>query len=150
MEWIVSGKVLHAGTLNGNPISLAAARATLDVLARDGGAVYGDLWRRGETLRQQMERLMRGAGLTVVTSGGGPVFQVSFMRKPATTYRELMEADSALYSDFAVALLDEGVLALPDGRWYLSAAHTDKDIELTLAAVERVVNGQTRTALGRA
>jgi glutamate-1-semialdehyde aminotransferase len=36
-------------------------------------------------------------------------------------------------------LLDQGELILPDGRWYLSIAHTDKDVEETLAAVERVL-----------
>ena len=41
--------------------------------------------------------------------------------------------------DFALALLDEGVLPLPDGRWYLSTAHSDEDIDRTLAAVERDV-----------
>ena len=40
MDWIVTGKVVHAGTLNGNPLSLAAANATLDVLAENGGAVF--------------------------------------------------------------------------------------------------------------
>jgi glutamate-1-semialdehyde 2,1-aminomutase len=44
-----------------------------------------------------------------------------------------------MYSDFAIGLLDEGVLSLPDGRWYVSTAHTDQDIDRALAAVERVV-----------
>jgi glutamate-1-semialdehyde aminotransferase len=36
-------------------------------------------------------------------------------------------------------LLDEGVLVLPDGRWYISAAHADEQIEATLAAAARIV-----------
>src|SRR3984957_5378345 len=40
MDWIATGKVVHAGSLNGNPISLAAANATLQVLTRDDGAVF--------------------------------------------------------------------------------------------------------------
>jgi glutamate-1-semialdehyde aminotransferase len=39
-----------------------------------------------------------------------------------------------------VALLDEGVLALPDGRWYCSIAHSDATIDETLAAVERALS----------
>jgi glutamate-1-semialdehyde 2,1-aminomutase len=61
------------------------------------------------------------------------------MERPARNYRGTLAADTAVYSDFALALLDEGVLVLPDGRWYLSVAHSDEDIEATLAAVERVV-----------
>jgi glutamate-1-semialdehyde 2,1-aminomutase len=45
-----------------------------------------------------------------------------------------------MYSDFALALLDEGVMVLPDGRWYLSAAHTDDDIDATIAAARRTLS----------
>jgi hypothetical protein len=37
-------------------------------------------------------------------------------------------------------LLDEGVLPLPDGRWYLSTAHTGADVDETLAAIERAIH----------
>lgn len=134
MDLIASGKAVHAGTLNGNPIVLAAAKATLDVLARDNGSVYQDLWRRGERLREGLTKLLREAGRTVVTAGAGPVFQVSFMEKQAHNYRDTLAADNLQYSDWALALLDEGVLVLPDGRWYLSTVHSDSDIEQTLHA----------------
>ena len=109
----------------------------LDVLCRNEGAVYADLWRRGERLRKGLEGILRTHGFNIVTAGGGPVFQLSFMEKPARNYRETLAADKWLYSNFALALLDEGVLVLPDGRWYLSTAHNDEDIDTTLAAAER-------------
>jgi glutamate-1-semialdehyde 2,1-aminomutase len=137
MDLIANGQVVHAGTLNGNPVCLSAAKAVLDVLCRNEGAVYGDLWRRGERLRQGLESILRTRGFHVVTAGGGPVFQLSFMEKPARNYRETLAADQLLYSNFALALLDEGVLVLPDGRWYLSTAHREEDIDATLAAAER-------------
>jgi glutamate-1-semialdehyde 2,1-aminomutase len=138
LRWIADGRVVHAGTLNGNPLSLAAAKATLDVLASDGGAVYRDMWRRGQHLAERFDQTFRAAGLTATVSGVGPVFHVAFMAGPITRYRDLLAADTTLYGDFVVGLLDEGVLALPDGRWYISAAHTDEDIERTAAAVERI------------
>jgi glutamate-1-semialdehyde 2,1-aminomutase len=139
MQLIADGRALHGGTLNGNPLSLAAARAVLKILARHEGAVYTEMWRHGERLRFGLEAVLRGAGFEVVTSGAGPVFQVSFMSRPARNYRETLDADRELYSDFALALLDEGVLVLPDGRWYISAAHTDEQINATLDAAARVV-----------
>ncbi|MCC6340699.1 MAG: glutamate-1-semialdehyde 2,1-aminomutase [Bryobacterales bacterium] len=135
MDWIADGRVVHAGTLNGNPVALGAARATLGVLAENDGAVYSGMWARGEALRHGIAAALRRAGLPVQTSGGGPVFQVSFQPSPAREYRDTLAADKAIYSDFAMALLDEGVMVLPDGRWYVSAAHTDSDVERTLAAV---------------
>ncbi len=141
MDLIASGKVVHAGSLNGNPLCLSAAKAVLGVLCRNEGAVYVDLWRRGERLRQGLENILRARGFSVVTAGGGPVFHLSFMEKPARNYRETLAADQLLYSDFALALLDEGVLVLPDGRWYLSTAHSEEDIDATLAAAERAATG---------
>ena len=138
MELIASGKVVHAGTLNGNPIALAAAKATLDILSRDRHTIYEGLWKRGERLRLGLEKVLRDSGFKVVTSGGGPVFQVSFRENQATDYRETLTSDQALYRDFVLALLDEGVLALPDGRWYISAAHSDQDIDAALQAASQV------------
>ena len=139
MSLIADGRVVHAGTLNGNPISLAAAKAALEVLSTDAGSVYKDLHRRGERLRAGLEAILRAKGHAIITAGAGPVFHISFMEKRAKTYREWLTADTRLYADFALALLDEGVLVLPDGRWYLSTAHGDADIEATLAAARRAV-----------
>jgi len=139
MDLISNGSVVHTGTLNGNPVVLAAAKAALEILSRDEGAVYETMRRRGEHLRRGLETMLRSAGYAVVTAGEGTVFHLSFLDRPARNYRELLAADKALYSDFALALLDEGVLVLPDGRWYLSTAHSDEDIQATLAAAERIV-----------
>ncbi|MGH9520941.1 MAG: aminotransferase class III-fold pyridoxal phosphate-dependent enzyme, partial [Terriglobales bacterium] len=141
MRWIADGRVVHAGTLNGNVIALAAAKAVLDVLSRNDGSVYQELQRRGQRLRRGMESILSSRGYKVVTSGEGVVFSLLFLDRAPREYRDLLRADTRLYSDFALALLDEGVLALPDGRWYLSTAHTDEDIDNTLAAVQRAVEG---------
>ena len=139
MDLIASGKVVHAGTLNGNPLSLAAAKAALDYLGRDGGSIYADLHRRGERLRSRLEKILRAAGLPAVTNGEGPVFHIGFADRPARNYRDTLLANAAMYSDFALALLDKGVMVLPDGRWYLSTAHSDEDMDATLAAAERTL-----------
>ncbi|MDX2181700.1 MAG: aspartate aminotransferase family protein [Bryobacteraceae bacterium] len=138
MDWIADGRVVHAGTLNGNPLSLAAAKATLAELERPG--VYESLWRRGERLREAIETFVPG----VVTNGGGPVFQVSFMEHCARNYRETLAADQSRYADFAMALLDRGVMVLPDGRWYLSTAHDDALIDRTI----EVIRGLTTPGCG--
>jgi len=140
MQLIASGKVVHAGTLNGNPLALAAAKATLEILSRNRETIYGSLWKLGEKLRLGLERTLIERGFKVVTSGGGPVFQLSFMERRATNYRDTLAADQTKYANFAMTMLDEGVSILPEGRWYISAAHTDTDIDATLAAVERIAD----------
>jgi glutamate-1-semialdehyde 2,1-aminomutase len=135
MQWIANGTVVHAGTLNGNPLSLAAARATIEVLAAGNGSIYPDLRARANRLRGGIGAALREAGVPVSISGDGPLFQVSFVDKPAENYRDTLRARTDWYADFSMGLLDKGVLTLPDGRWYISAAHTDEDIDRTLEAV---------------
>lgn len=137
MDLIESGKVVHAGTLNGNLIALSAARAALTFLMRDADAIYANLFRQGERLRAGILSILRERGHQVCAAGNGPVFHLAFIARQPRNYRDLLAADSRTYRDFLLALLDEGVLPLPDGRWYLSTAHTDGDIDATLEAVRR-------------
>lgn len=132
MSWIADGRVIHAGTLNGNPLGLAATVATLHALTPE---VYAQLNRLGLRLRQGLEEALQAKGIAVVTTGEGAVFQVHFQAETPREYSDTLAADKALYADFLLALLDSGVLALPDGRWYLSAAHGEEAIEETLRRV---------------
>ena len=139
LDLVADGRVVHAGTMNGNPVALAAAKATLTLLGYNGGSVFETLRARGERLRTSLEQFLWQEGYPVVTSGVGPVFQLSFMEQHARNYRDTLRADRTRYNEFALALLNEGVLVLPDGRWYLSTAHSEEDIEATLDAVKRAI-----------
>jgi glutamate-1-semialdehyde 2,1-aminomutase len=145
MDLIANGGVIHAGSLNGNPVSLAAAKAALDVLAADGGSIYRELRRLSDCLRDGLLDVVRAHNLRAVSNGEGAVFHIAFMDRPARTYRDTLEANTALYSDFALALLDEGVLVLPDGRWYVSIAHTESDINATIDAARRTLRAPSQT-----
>jgi glutamate-1-semialdehyde 2,1-aminomutase len=135
MSWIADGKVVHAGTLNGNPLVLAAAKAAIPILTPE---VYAALDRRGRALRTGLEEALRAKGVPVVTTGEGAVFQIHLLDGgPAPReYRDTIPSDKELYAAFLMALLDSGVLALPDGRWYLSAAHGDAEVEETVRRVQ--------------
>ena len=140
MELIESGKVVHAGTLNGNLIALSAARAALAFLTRDADAIYANLFHRGERLRDGITSILHERGHQVRAAGEGPVFHLAFIARQPRNYRDLLAADTRAYRDFLLALQDEGVLPLPDGRWYLSTAHSDGDIDATLEAVRRALD----------
>lgn len=138
LKYIADGTVVHAGTLNGNPLCLAAARATIEALAEDDGSIYKTLRARADRLREGIAKELRKTGINAVLSGEGPVFQVSFMETLAQNYRDTLAAQAKLYSDFAIGMLNRGMLVLPDGRWYVSAVHSDEDIDRTLEAVQSV------------
>jgi glutamate-1-semialdehyde 2,1-aminomutase len=133
MRLIADREVVHAGTFNGNPVSLAAADAALSELTADGGAVYRDLHRRGDRLRGGLLAAAANAGIQAVADGVGPAFTVSFgLPSAPRDYREFAAADVETYGHFAEALTNSGVLSLTRGMWYVSTAHTDRDIDLAL------------------
>jgi glutamate-1-semialdehyde 2,1-aminomutase len=139
MDRIASGEVVHAGTLNGNPIALAAAKGTLNVLSTNDGQNYKQMWSLGEGLKDGLLRRFTERNIPAVATAGGPVFQIHLQHEKPRTYRETLVADRELYVDFAIAMLDEGVVVLQDGRWYLSAVHTPAEIDKTLEAVDRAL-----------
>ncbi|WP_051669505.1 aspartate aminotransferase family protein [Bryobacter aggregatus] len=137
MDWIARGEVVHAGTLNGNPLALAAANAALDELSQPD--VYPRLHTLAAQLRNGIEEAFRDAKISAHTTGTGPVFQLHVLGKTVSNYRDTLQHDRQRYSDFALALLHEGILILPDGRWYLSAAHTALDIAETVKKVRYAI-----------
>jgi glutamate-1-semialdehyde 2,1-aminomutase len=137
MQLIASGEVVHAGSLNGNPIVLAGAKAAIETLRGAASEIYPRMISLGEKLASGIVGALRSVGVPSVSSGDGPVFTIHLQSDPPRTYRDTLASDSQTWSDFCLALLDEGVLILPDGRWYISAAHSESDIDEALRAVER-------------
>ena len=140
MNLIPEKRVIHAGTFNGNPISLAAARATLTVLNARGGAALRSIRRTGEKLIKGIRRLATEAGIPLLINGVGSAFHLSFTeRAEMSDYRETLDADTEARDVFLETMLQEGVYLLPDGRWYVSTAHTASDIEFTLRAAQKAL-----------
>jgi glutamate-1-semialdehyde 2,1-aminomutase len=135
MEHVASGAVLHGGTYNGNLPAMAAARATLDRLAADGGAVYRQITDTGLSLMDGLRRAAAEAGVPALVQGFGPVFHMwmttrSSIEEPRTARTE----GAPLYAAFAGAMVRRGVRPIPGGRWFLSAAHTPEHIAQTVRA----------------
>jgi glutamate-1-semialdehyde 2,1-aminomutase len=119
-----AGRAVHAGTFNGNPIVLAAARATLDVLAANDGAVLAAARRHGEAVMAEIERLAALEGVPLRVFGQGTVFKpaISVPGDPGT-YRDIARADAAALTRLVVQLFLHGIYCVPDGRWYVSGVH---------------------------
>ncbi len=136
MELIASGDVVHAGTLNGNPVVLAGARAALEELKHSADVTYPRMRKLGERLASGLVERLTAVGVPAVSTGDGPVFAIHVQNETPRSYRDTLTADRQALSDFVLALLDKGVLVLPDGRWYISAAHVEEDINQALEAIE--------------
>lgn len=131
------GRTIHAGTYNGNTVSLAAGKATIDILAADPDN-HNRMHLHGLQIRKTLEEEAKSKGLPFCTSGTGTVFNAHFgTEDPPTHYREYARVDMDTYTKFRANMLSNGVQLLPDGRWYVGLAHTPSELELAQDAIHK-------------
>lgn len=141
MESIASGKVAHAGTFNSHPVAMAGARAVLEVLDEKRDDIYPGMERLGRRLMDGMAAIAARAGVPMLVQGTGHLFQLYFTEeRDVRDYRDFVATDRAAMGRLHGLLLDEGVNMVPRGLWFLSAAHTDEDVDQTLTAFEKAIN----------
>jgi glutamate-1-semialdehyde 2,1-aminomutase len=140
MQHIIDGRAIHAGTLNGNPLMMAAVKATLTTLAADEGYV-GRLRKLGQRLMSGLTELGKEAGLPIVAAGPGAVFQILMSEAPAPrNYRDYASNnDRDLWFKLREALLRKGVRPTCRGIWFITCAHTEEDIDRTLEIAAEAV-----------
>jgi glutamate-1-semialdehyde 2,1-aminomutase len=133
LDLFATGGVLHGGTFNAQPVTMAAMVATQAALTPEQ---YEDASRRGVRLRDGIAQILHEAGLKAQVTGFELMFHVGFgLEAPARNYRDLLRGDKPMYVKFAHALLKRGVRALERGAWFVSFAHDDGVIDATLDAV---------------
>jgi glutamate-1-semialdehyde 2,1-aminomutase len=117
-----------ASTGGGNPVSAAAALATLDVLSEPG--VYAGLHALGRRLRLRMKETLDACGEEGQILGDGPIAQVGFSASPITDQRSWLASDRKRGRAVMLELLASGVFLNPMGtKLYLSLGHDESGIE---------------------
>ncbi|MBU4006218.1 MAG: glutamate-1-semialdehyde 2,1-aminomutase, partial [Gammaproteobacteria bacterium] len=132
------GPVYQAGTLSGNPLSVAAGLATLKKIAAPG--FYEALTARTSALVNGLTTAAQARGVTFSAQSVGGMFGVYFAATPPTSYAEVMACDKDAFNRFFHAMLEAGVYLAPSAfeAGFVSAAHTDADIAATLAAADTI------------
>lgn len=130
------GPAYQAGTMSGNPASMAAGIACLEVL-RDPH-IYEELDRLGAMLQEGLENAAHRAGIALQVNRVCGALSTHFCEHPVTNYAEAQQSDSEQFAAFFRLMLDRGILLAPSKyeAWFITAAHTDKDIAATIAAAE--------------
>ena len=125
--------LMQLGTLSGNPLAAVAGLKTLEILRRPGQ--YEKLYETGKTLMKGIDECLRSTEHAAQVIGHPTLFDVVFRKEAVRNYRDVRSGDRDKAARFNATLQANGILKVP-GKFYISLALTDTDIEQTLAAVQ--------------
>ena len=136
-----SGSVYQAGTLSGNPVGMAAGLATLELCGAPG--FYDKLGATTTALVDALRREAEAAGVQFVTDSIGGMAGAFFAGRPPADFDDARAADHQRFARFFHAMLGRGVWLPPSGfeAWFVSAAHTEEDIDLVARAARSAFAG---------
>jgi glutamate-1-semialdehyde 2,1-aminomutase len=132
-DWDRASRVAHAGTFNANPLSAAAAIATLTLCA--DASLQARASKYGEELRRALSDALKRAGAPGICYGEASIYHVSFEGKPGLAGFD-RPRKGAHYHLLRCALLNNGVDCSSNHGW-ISAMHTAEDVERTVQGYER-------------
>jgi len=127
------GPVYQAGTLSGNPLAMRAGLASLPQLSPE---MYAELDRKGKRLADGLRSALAESKVTGQVNQVGSLLTLFFISKPVKNYADAKTSDTAMFGRFFQEMLGQGFL-LPPSQFealFISAAHTDDDIDRTIAA----------------
>ena len=125
--------LMQLGTLSGNPLAAVAGLKTLEILRRPGQ--YEKLYKNGRTLMEGINECLRNSETAGQVVGHPTLFDVVFREEAVRNYRDVRSGDHDKAAHFNSTLQANRILKSP-GKFYISLALTDTDLEQTLAAVQ--------------
>jgi glutamate-1-semialdehyde 2,1-aminomutase len=130
-----AGPIYQAGTLSGNPLSMAAGLATLDVIGADT-QFYARLEHLGAALEDGLARAVARVGAPCTIARVGSMWTLFFGSERVDDWGTAVRSDTARFARFFQAMLARGIFLAPSQfeANFLSAAHTPADVETTIAA----------------
>ena len=131
------GDMYQAGTLSGNPVAMAAGRATLMEL--QDGKLYRILQNRTDQLAHGLSEAFSSSGVPVTINKACGMLTVFFTSNSVRDMSGASATDREAFSMFFHSLLRQGVYIPPSPfeAWFISLAHSDADIGATLEAVRK-------------
>ena len=135
-----AGPVYQAGTLSGNPLAMTAGLWCLSQLKPK---LYRDLAALGSRLAVGLADAARAAGVSMQVNAVGSLVTPFFTHRQVRDYQSATSADTERYARFFRGMLARGIYLPPSQfeAWFLSAAHTRKDVDTTVAAAHEAMKG---------
>jgi glutamate-1-semialdehyde 2,1-aminomutase len=135
-----SGPMYQAGTLSGNPLAMTAGIKTLELLQKPGTYEYLD--QITKKLTDGLRLIAKQTGQDVYTGQISGMFGLFFTLGPVHNYEDAKKSDLSKFSLFHRGMLERGIYLAPSQfeAGFSSLAHTEADIDQTLAAAKEVMS----------
>ncbi|MDD2458721.1 MAG: glutamate-1-semialdehyde 2,1-aminomutase [Eubacteriales bacterium] len=129
------GPVYQAGTLSGNPLAVAAGRATLAILEQNP-AIYLHLEQQASWLAEQIRSASARNSIPVTVNRCGSLLSLFFCPGPVNHLEQAKTSRTDRFSQFFTSMLAQGIYLPPSNfeAWFLSAQHSEEDITRTAEA----------------
>ena len=132
------GNVYHAGTLSGNPISVAAGIETISIL-KENPEIYENVNKKTENLVNKINELIKKYDIPANVNHFGSLFTIFFAKEKVKTLEDAMNTNDEFYSIYFDTMLENGVIVPPSKyeAHFVSYIHNDVDVEKLLKGVEK-------------
>ena len=132
------GNVYHAGTLSGNPISVAAGIKTISIL-KENPEIYENVNKKTENLVNKINELIKKYDVPASVNHFGSLFTIFFSKEKVKTLEDAINTNDEFYSTYFDTMLENGVIVPPSKyeAHFVSYIHNDEDVEKLLKGVEK-------------
>ena len=132
------GNVYHAGTLSGNPISVAAGIETISIL-KENPEIYENVNKKTENLVNKINELIKKYDVPASVNHFGSLFTIFFSKEKVKTLEDAINTNDEFYSIYFDTMLENGVIVPPSKyeAHFVSYIHNDEDMEKLLKGVEK-------------
>lgn len=132
-----SGGIYQAGTLSGNPLAMSAGIATLNILKQPG--FYQQLEEKSRAVAEGIASAAKSAGYPIYSTRVGSMFCAFFTKDEVHDWPSASRCDTGAFAKYFLAMLEEGIYLAPSQfeTAFVSAAHSQTDIDKTIAAATR-------------
>ena len=132
------GNVYHAGTLSGNPISVAAGIETISIL-KENPEIYENINKKTKNLANKINELIKKYDVPASVNHFGSLFTIFFSKEKVKTLEDAINTNDEFYSTYFDTMLENGVIVPPSKyeAHFVSYIHNDEDMEKLLKGVEK-------------
>lgn len=132
------GNVYHAGTLSGNPISVAAGIETISIL-KEKPEIYENINQKTKNLVNKINELIKKYSIPASVNHFGSLFTIFFAKEKVKTLEEAINTNDEFYNIYFDTMLENGVIVPPSKyeAHFVSYVHNNEDVEKFLAGVEK-------------